>query len=89
MDPVLASFAAALILTMVAGIGRAMLGPGRSDRILAMQLLGTGGVATLLVLAEAGAAPALRDVALVLVLLAAMATVVWLRRTDRGSGGSR
>jgi multicomponent Na+:H+ antiporter subunit F len=84
MDPALSPFAAVLVLTLIAGIGRAILGPGRGDRILAAQLLGTTGVATLLVLAEAGSARALQDVGLVLVLLAAMATIVWLRRIHGG-----
>lgn len=88
MDPALSAFAAALLLTLVAGIGRAIVGPGRGDRILAAQLLGTAGVAVLLVLSEAGGVRALQDVGLVLVLLAAMATIVWLRRIHN-DGGAR
>jgi multicomponent Na+:H+ antiporter subunit F len=90
MDPVLSVVAAALLVSLLAGIGRALVGPRPADRILAAQLLGTAGVAVLLVLAAATDARALQDVALVLVLLAAMATIVWLRRIhpdpDGGSG---
>lgn len=78
--------AAALLLTLLAGLGRALRGPDPADRILAGQLLGTGGVAVLLVLAEAQSEPALHDVALVLVMLAALATVVWLRWAGREDG---
>jgi multicomponent Na+:H+ antiporter subunit F len=88
MDLPLALLAAALLVTLLAGIGRALVGPQPADRILAAQLLGTAGVAVLLVLAAATDARALQDVALVLVLLAAMATIVWLRRIhgDRDRG---
>jgi multicomponent Na+:H+ antiporter subunit F len=87
MDLALSAFAAALLVTLLAGIVRALLGPRPADRILAAQLLGTGGVGVLLVLAEAGDSRALQDVALVLVLLAAMATIVWLRRAEGDRGG--
>jgi multicomponent Na+:H+ antiporter subunit F len=48
--------------------------------MLAAQLFGSTGVAMLLLLAAGLAKPALRDVALVLALLAAMATVVFVQR---------
>lgn len=41
------------------------------ERLMAVQLLGTGGAATLLLLGTASAEPALTDVALLLVLLSA------------------
>ncbi|HEV7256241.1 MAG TPA: monovalent cation/H+ antiporter complex subunit F [Bosea sp. (in: a-proteobacteria)] len=41
------------------------------ERLMAVQLLGTGGAATLLLLGTASAQPALTDVALLLVLLSA------------------
>jgi multicomponent Na+:H+ antiporter subunit F len=69
-----------LLLNMIAGLGRIWLGPTAADRMLAAQLFGTTGVAMLLVLAEALAQPAVRDVALVLALLAALATVIFVRR---------
>lgn len=68
-----------LLLTVVAGLVRVLRGPTRFDRMLAAQLFGTGGVAILLLLAEAGAGPAARDVALVLALFAAVAVVAFLR----------
>lgn len=76
-----------LLLTMALGLWRVLRGPGRVDRLLAVQLCGTSGTAVLLVLAEAEGQPALRDVALVLALLAAMvsaALVQLLRRRRHG-----
>jgi multicomponent Na+:H+ antiporter subunit F len=48
--------------------------------MLAAQLFGTTGVAILLLLADAMGIPALRDVALVFALLAAMASVAFVKR---------
>ena len=69
-----------LLLTMVTGLLRALLGPSLQDRMLSVLLLGTGGVGLLLLLAFALAQPALIDVALVLALLAAMTAAALTRR---------
>ena len=69
-----------LLLTLAIGLARAMLGPSLQDRMLSVQLLGTGGVAVLLLLASLLKAPALIDVALVLALLAAVAVAALTRR---------
>jgi multicomponent Na+:H+ antiporter subunit F len=69
-----------LLLTMVTGLLRALLGPSLQDRMLSVLLLGTGGVGLLLLLAFAFAQPALIDVALVLALLAAMTAAALTRR---------
>jgi multicomponent Na+:H+ antiporter subunit F len=69
-----------LLLNLVAGLARVWRGPTPADRMLAAQLFGTTGVATLLLLAERSSVPALRDVALALALLATLATVVFVRR---------
>ena len=73
----LASF---LLLTLGAGIWRALSGPTAADRMLAVQLFGTTTVATLLLLAEGLGIAALRDVALVIALLAAVTAVAFVRR---------
>lgn len=73
------SLAAFLLLTLAAGLVRVVRGPTPADSMLAAQLFGTTGVAILLLLAEALAAPALRDAALVLALLAVLATVAFVR----------
>lgn len=90
MEKLYLTLAAFLVLNLAAGLVRVLRGPTAADRMLAAQLFGTTGVATLLLLAEARRLPALRDVALVFALLAVLATVafvkrVWYRRA--GSGG--
>lgn len=72
---------AALVLATIAlGLVRVERGPSNGDRMLAAQLLGTGAVAVLLLLARATNASALLDVALVLALLASVASAVFVRR---------
>ncbi|WP_111642309.1 monovalent cation/H+ antiporter complex subunit F [Marinimicrobium alkaliphilum] len=61
-----------LALTILAGLWRVLRGPTRADRLMAIQLFGTTGAAVLLILAQSLGQPALRDVALVLALLAAV-----------------
>lgn len=70
-----------LLLNLVGGVVRVARGPAEEDRMLAAQLFGTTGVATLLLIAEASSARALRDVALVFALLAPIATVAFVRRS--------
>ena len=72
--------AACFVLATVAiGLVRILTGPGDADRVMAAQLLGTGGIAVLLLLAKATEAPTLTDVALVLALLAAFVSVAFTR----------
>lgn len=72
--------AGSFVLAMVAvGLLRLLRGPGDADRLMAAQLLGSGGVAALLLLAMATGVPAVVDVALVLALLAAFASVAFVR----------
>lgn len=73
--------AAALLvfLTVAVGLVRVLRGPSEADRIMAAQLLGTGGIAALLLVGQATAMPALTDVALILALLAAFASVAMAR----------
>jgi multicomponent Na+:H+ antiporter subunit F len=75
--------AAFLMLNIAAGLIRVLRGPTAADRMLAAQLFGTAGVALMLLLAEVQAVAALRDVALVFALLAALATVAFVRTTVR------
>ena len=60
---------------------RIFRGPGSADRMLAAQLFGTTAVAVLLLLAQAGNVAAVRDVALVFALLAAVTAVAFVQRT--------
>jgi multicomponent Na+:H+ antiporter subunit F len=76
--------AAGLVVAMVAaGLARILWGPGDADRIMAAQLLGTGGIAALLLLGEATNVPAALDVALTLVLLAAFISVAFVKGATR------
>ena len=75
-----------LLLNIFAGLVRVLLGPTPADRMLSAQLFGTAGVAILLLLAEALSAPALRDVALVLALLSAVAIAAFVRRAWGATG---
>ncbi|TGG95766.1 portal protein [Natronospirillum operosum] len=80
--------ASVLLLTILAGLWRILRGPTSADRLLAMQLFGTTGAAFLLVLAFATDSPALIDAALVLALLAAVASaalVQYLRPRRRAA----
>ena len=72
--------AGGVLATIALGLVRVERGPANGDRMLAAQLLGTGAVAVLLLLAGAADAPALLDVALVLALLASVAGAVFVRR---------
>ena len=69
-----------LLLNLGAGMWRVLRGPTAADRMLAAQLFGTTAVAILLLLAQASETPALRDVALVFALLAAVTAVAFVRR---------
>jgi multicomponent Na+:H+ antiporter subunit F len=72
--------AAGFVLATVAiGLVRILRGPGDADRIMAAQLLGTGGIAALLLLAQAMSVPAVVDVALILALLAAFISVAFVK----------
>jgi len=62
-----------LLLSLVGGLARVLREPTLEDRMLSVQLLGTGGVGTLLLTAVLLDLPALLDVSLVLALLAAVA----------------
>jgi multicomponent Na+:H+ antiporter subunit F len=77
--------AAGFVLAMVGvGLVRILRGPAEADRVMAAQLLGTGGIAVLLLLAAATDTPAVVDVALVLALLAAFASVAFVKGASRG-----
>jgi multicomponent Na+:H+ antiporter subunit F len=74
--------AAAFILLMVAvGLARILAGPEDADRLMAAQLLGTGGIATLLLVAAATDVRGVEDVAMGLALLAAFAAVAFVNST--------
>jgi multicomponent Na+:H+ antiporter subunit F len=72
--------AAGFVLTMVAfGLVVILQRPAEVDHMMAAQLLGTGGVAILLLVAAATETPPILDVALLLALFAAFAAVAFVR----------
>ena len=87
MNELIVAVAAFLLLNLVAGLWRVMRGPTGADRMIAAQLFGTTAVAVLLLLAEGMAQSALRDVALVFALLAAVAAVAFVQRVWSRGGG--
>jgi multicomponent Na+:H+ antiporter subunit F len=84
VDPWLLSALLLLLSSLAAGLIRALRGPTLQDRMLSVQLLGSGGVALLLLLAVLLDLPALLDVSLVLALLAVVAAVALTRREVSG-----
>lgn len=81
----MAIIAVALLISMGAGVWRVLHGPTGAERALGVQMMSTTTIALLLIAAEWQSLPALRDVALMLALLAAVviaALVQRLRGTD-------
>jgi multicomponent Na+:H+ antiporter subunit F len=83
--------ASVFVLAMVTlGLMRILHGPTDADRMMAAQLLGTGGIAALL-LGAAGDVDAVVDVALTLALLAAFAAIAFVKASpsDADDGDSQ
>ncbi|MCZ7566605.1 MAG: monovalent cation/H+ antiporter complex subunit F [Burkholderiales bacterium] len=80
MSAFLLAAAGCVLATVALGLVRILRGPGDAERMMAAQLLGSGGVATLLLLGAASGASGVEDVALTLALLAAFASVAFFKR---------
>jgi multicomponent Na+:H+ antiporter subunit F len=76
-----------VLATVAVGLLRVLRGPGDADRMMAAQLLGTGGIATLLLLGAATRTPAAVDVALTLALLAAFTSAAFATSAARSGDG--
>jgi multicomponent Na+:H+ antiporter subunit F len=73
--------AVGFILAMLAlGLLSVLRGPGDADRMMAAQLIGTGGIAVLLLLGTVADVPAAIDVALTLALLATFASIAFVKK---------
>ena len=72
-----------LLLSLLMGLIRAWTGPSVVDRFSAILLIGTGGVAILLIMAILLQVDALYDVALILALLAVVGTVALTQSEKR------
>jgi multicomponent Na+:H+ antiporter subunit F len=82
MNNVLLVAAGFILLTVAAGLARVLRGPRDVDRMMAVQLLGAGGVAALLLIASATTVAGVEDVALGLALLAAFASIAFVNSSD-------
>ncbi|MFW5819377.1 MAG: monovalent cation/H+ antiporter complex subunit F [Desulfovermiculus sp.] len=68
-----------LLLNILIGLYRVYAGPKPRDRMVAAQLFGTTGVATLLLLAQALHSVYIKNAALVFALLMVMAVLAFVR----------
>jgi multicomponent Na+:H+ antiporter subunit F len=84
MKEFLLAAAAAVLITVALGLLRILRGPGAADRVMAAQLLGTGGVAALLLSGVARGRPASLDLALTLAVLAAFASIAFVKGAALG-----
>ena len=82
MNDVLLVAVGFILLTVAAGLIRVLRGPGDFDRMMAVQLLGTGGIASLLLIASATTVAGVEDVALGLALLAAFASIAFVNSAE-------
>ncbi len=86
MNAILLGMAVVLLAMVAAGMVRVIRGPTPADRMLAVLMFGTTGVAILLLLAEVFDAAALRDVALVFAGLAAVTGTAFVRMAGDPAG---
>ena len=80
MNTLLALIAVLLLLALVGGLWRVVVGPTAADRLVAAQLLGTLGIGILLLSAQLTGEPAGRDAALLMAVLSLVATMTFVRR---------
>lgn len=74
----------AFVLVMLAlDLACVLRGPAMADRMMSAQLLGTNGIAALLLLSVGTQKPSILDVALALALLAAFASIAFVTSSDR------
>ena len=79
MADFLLSAAAFVVLMVALGLVRVARGPGRADRMMAAQLLGSGAVGALLLFGVASGDGSVFDVALTLALLSAFASIAFVK----------
>ncbi len=87
MEQIALSFAGLLFLTLGGGLWQAVRGTSAADSMLAVQLMGTTGVAVVALLGHAAHLRGSLDVALVFALLSGVAAVTFVRRVWPEAGG--
>jgi multicomponent Na+:H+ antiporter subunit F len=89
VSDILLAAAGMILLAVAFGLARILRGQDDIDGLMAVQLLGSGGIGALLLIANATGVPGVDDVALGLALLAAFATIAFINALevdDRGAG---
>ena len=86
MNELLLAASGLILLAVALGLARVLRGPSEVERLMALQLLGTGGIAALLVVAYATNVPGVDDVALGLALLAAFAAIAFVNVLEAEQG---
>lgn len=76
-----------LLANIALSLLRILNGPSQADRMMGAQLIGTGGVAILVLLFLIHDQPGVLDVALLLALLAAFAAVGFVKSVSRDGAG--
>jgi multicomponent Na+:H+ antiporter subunit F len=69
-----------ILAILAVGLVRILRGPADADRMMAAQLIGTSGIAALLLLGTVSGVPAAVDVALTLALLAAFTSIAFVKK---------
>lgn len=78
MDSFLFAVAAFVLGLLILGLVCVLKGSTLADRMMSAQLLGTSGIAALLLIATASSETAIIDVALAMALLAAVASIAFV-----------
>ena len=89
MTDFLLATAGVILFTVAVGLVRILSRPGDADRMMAAQLIGTGGIGSLLLIAAATGARGVEDVALGLALLAAFASAAFVNSAAPAEEESR
>jgi multicomponent Na+:H+ antiporter subunit F len=69
-----------ILATVAVGLIRVLRGPGNAERMMAAQLIGSGGIASLLTAGTATGVSAATDLALTLALLATFASIAFVKK---------
>ena len=89
MAEILTLALAAILVMLALCLVRVLRGPGDADRMMAVQLVGTFGIAALLLIGVIAGTSAAIDAALVLALLAAFASAAFAGAALTGDAGRR
>lgn len=69
-----------ILATVAVGLIRVLRGPGNAERMMAAQLIGSGGIASLLTAGTATGVSTATDLALTLALLATFASIAFVKK---------